>query len=76
MDISPTRANVVAGLALVVLRIVRHSSVTTTREFSNAKVYHSHALEGTRHLWGDTARFWVEREGELLSKLGLGILPF
>jgi len=48
---SPSGASVAVGLALVALRIVRHISVTTIREFSNAKVYHSHDLKSTRHAW-------------------------
>ena len=72
---SPFTVSVVAGPALVVLRIVRHISATTIRELWNAKVYHSHAPEDTRHPWGDTARSWVERESSWPS-LDLGFCLF
>ena len=61
---SPFPVSVVAGPALVVLRIVRHVSATTIRELWNAKAYHSHVLEGTRHPWGDTVRSWIDRAHE------------
>ena len=58
-------ARVVAGLVPVVLRIVRHVLATTIRDLWNAKVYHSHAPEGTRHpgvtQWGPG---WRERAHE------------
>ena len=58
-------ARVVAGLVPVVLRIVRHVLATTIMELWNAKVYHSHAPEGTRHpgvtQWGPG---WRERAHE------------
>ena len=46
-----------------VLRIVRRVSATTIRELWKGKVYHSHVLEGTRYMLGDTVMSWMkERE--------------
>ena len=55
--------SVVTWPVLVVLRIVRLVSATTIRELWKGKVYHSHVLEGTRYMLGDTVMSWMkERE--------------
>ena len=49
-DISMTRANAVAGPALVVvIMIARHTSATTIREFWKNKVYYTQVPEGPQH---------------------------
>ena len=70
---SPFPVSVVAGPALVVLRIVRHVSATTIRELWNDKMYHSHVLEVNTPGWHSEV---LGRERELMSKPGLGVLPF
>ena len=73
---SPFAVSVVVGLALVVLRIVRHVSETTIRELWNGKVYHSHVLEvkGTPRVT-QRGPGWRERESSWAS-LDLGFYLF
>lgn len=67
--ISPTRVDIVAGLALTMN--VELTSATTFWELLKIKVYYSQVLEGTQHAWGHTTKLWEERK----KKHTRGVLP-